>query len=269
MYSHFNYIRRGRRPAKQQALATLIYNGCRPGKDREELQREYFGHGGTLTPEQAIRMIAEASPNTLFWRLILNPDPLIEDPDRDLNLQELTTEMVQWLERRIGRVGQIPFVAAEHDDHTRLRHIHALLLIERHGRERLITREVIEEFHKEAERRALARQGAQSQQALSLLQGGAERGEQHEPGGGQQEGGDAPGAPVRPQRHILLAATPQGRTGPLLTTELASTSTPCPSCGQGPLVRRPNSRVLECSVCGLLMRDGQTLRKGREMEWNL
>jgi len=286
MYAHLNYIKAGnhrkqgqrsargrRRPAKQQALETLVYNGCRPGKDQEELQREYFGHGGKLTPEQAMQMIREASSNTLFWRLILNPDPALEDPNRDLDLKDLTLEMVRWLERRIGREGQIPFVAAEHDDHTDLRHVHALLLIERRGFERLITKEIIEEFRLEAARRALERQGMHGPEILALLQNQAGQEQRRAPEPHPDQGGgtttDAALPAARPTRPIVLAADhhrPEGRE-PVAATELVSP--PCPSCGQGTLRRLPQSRVWQCTNCGLMMKNGQVLKKGRELEWSL
>jgi hypothetical protein len=118
MFTRLNYIRRG--PAmKQKAREHLGYIGSRPGKNRQKMERILFGHGGTVTPEQVEAMINVARKNTYFWRLTLNPDPALENPEKDLDLWDLTREMVMWLERRLGTDGvprDIPFIAAEHND---------------------------------------------------------------------------------------------------------------------------------------------------------
>jgi hypothetical protein len=85
--------------------------------------------------------------------MIISPDPEKEDKEKDLDLWELTKETVRWLEQHLGKDGiprDIPFIAAEHNDHGNLlpdgtprRHIHALMLIQRKGREMLITEETI------------------------------------------------------------------------------------------------------------------------------
>jgi hypothetical protein len=124
---------------RKQAITHLGYIGERPGKDKAEIVRRLFGKGGPYTKEQVAEMIREAPDNTLFWRLKLNPDPILENPEKILNLEELTRDAASWLERRLGKDGNprnIPFIAAIHDDHTQLAHVHALLLIERNGREK-------------------------------------------------------------------------------------------------------------------------------------
>ena len=148
MFSEFNYIPRSK-TMRKQAKTHLGYIGERPGKDKAEIVRRLFGKGGPYTREQVAEMIREAPDNTLFWRLKLNPDPVLENPQKLLNLEELTRDAVSWLERRIGKDGNprnIPFIAAIHDDHTQLAHVHALLLIERQGREKPIDVSVINEF---------------------------------------------------------------------------------------------------------------------------
>jgi hypothetical protein len=135
-----NFIPKGK-TAKAQAKETLGYNGTRPGKDEEEIDRTLFGHGGEYTSEQALQMIDEAPPNTYFWRIIVSPDPNSENKDKNLDLWLLTTQLVAWLEGRLNR--EIPFIGAEHDDHTNIPHIHAIALIQRRGREMLVDRETI------------------------------------------------------------------------------------------------------------------------------
>src|SRR4051812_29543157 len=114
-------------------------------------------------------MISQAPENTLFWRLKLSPDPNGEEEDKDKNLDlwKLTTASVQWLEKRLGD-REIPFIGVEHDDHTDIRHVHALLLIQRQGREMLITPEMLDEFQKAATRIA-AQQHQNRGQAVTAV----------------------------------------------------------------------------------------------------
>src|SRR5689334_14908334 len=148
MFSEFNYIHRSK-TMRTQAKHHLGYIDERPGKDKATIIRSLFGKGGNYTREQVEQMIEDAPDNTLFWRLKLNPDPVLENPEKILNLEELTRDAVSWLERRLGKNGNprnIPFIGAIHDDHTPLAHVHALLFIERHGREKPIDVSVINDF---------------------------------------------------------------------------------------------------------------------------
>src|SRR3954470_17621944 len=136
MYSHLSYIPRNSR-SRQKAKAHLGYIGNRPGKDGETLSRTLFGRDfGALTPDEARALIDDAPANTLFWRLILNPDPILENPEKSLDLRLLTQEAVTWLETRLGTrelPRDIPFVAAIHDDHSPKAHVHGILLMPRQG----------------------------------------------------------------------------------------------------------------------------------------
>jgi hypothetical protein len=254
MFTRLNYIRRGPN-MKQQAKKHLGYIGTRPGKNKEKLERILFGHGGTYTPEQVEAMINNAPKNTYFWRLTLNPDPALENPEKDLDLWDLTREAVMWLERRLGRDGQprdIPFIAAEHNDHTDKPHIHAILLIERRGREMLITKEVLTEFKQAAAQKALGQRDARQQHPELLLEQGDEllqvaaREQAAESTHLQQESG----------------SSPSGGWG---TIELGIA---CPMCGRGVIARVRNSNVFACSVCDYAVKRGQVVRQSREVGWN-
>src|SRR5687767_5073735 len=135
-----NFIPRGK-TAKAQAKETLGYNGRRPGRDEEEIDRKLFGHGGEYTSDQALQMIDDAPANTYFFRIMVSPDPNTENKDKNLDLRLLTTQLVEWLEVRLSR--EIPFIGAEHNDHTNIPHIHSIAFIQRRGREMLIDRETI------------------------------------------------------------------------------------------------------------------------------
>jgi hypothetical protein len=151
-----NFIPRGK-TAKAQALETLGYNGTRPGKDGEEIDRKLFGHGGgEYTSQQTVQMIYDSPVNTYFFRMMNSPDPKTENKDRKLDLRLHTTQLVEWLERRLNR--EIPFIGAEHNDHTDIPHVHAILLIPRRGREMLIDRAMIKDLIEYATKMALEQQ---------------------------------------------------------------------------------------------------------------
>src|SRR3954466_3145628 len=162
MFSEFKYIPRMKKEngkwvkqnIKATAKATLGYIGHRVGKEKEKMDRTLFGHGGALTDEQVERMIDEAPDNTYFFRLILSPDPNRENQERNLDLWKLTKDIVELLEQRLGREN-LPFIGAEHNDHTDIPHVHALILIQRMGKEMLIDKETINAVRALATERAL------------------------------------------------------------------------------------------------------------------
>jgi hypothetical protein len=149
---------------KSAAKATLGYNAHRVDKEKERMERVLFGNGGKLSEEQALQMIDDASQKTYFFRLILSPDPKSENKDKTIDQWKLTQELVQWLQLQIGR--EISFVAAEHagdTGHTDIAHIHAILLIERFGREKMITVPMIDQMRELAAGKALAQQQGREQ----------------------------------------------------------------------------------------------------------
>ena len=161
MYTNLNYIRPGKN-LKKRVMRSLGYIAHRTGKDKEKMERMLFGHGGPLTDEQVERMIDEAPTNTYFWRLKISPDLEAENKNRKLDLWELTKKIVGFLEQRLDREN-IPFAGAEHNDHTRIPHVHAILLIQRHGREKLIDKDTLEAVRSFAVEQALEQQLARHQ----------------------------------------------------------------------------------------------------------
>jgi hypothetical protein len=121
-----NYVKRGA-GERARAKATIRYIADRPGKDKQKTTRELFGADGRLTKQQARRMIDEADKGTLFYRLVISPDPKTEDSLKDLNLSELTIQTIAELETRLKTT--IQFAAVVHDDHAPHRHIHVLALL--------------------------------------------------------------------------------------------------------------------------------------------
>lgn len=111
--------------------ANLRYNMHRPGKDREKTTRQLFGWDGDLTKEEAYRMIDEAEKGTIGFRFILNFDPKKENAKKDLDLRDLTTQFMLKL-RELKENKAFEYFAVEHNDHTDLPHIHAVVLF--HGK---------------------------------------------------------------------------------------------------------------------------------------
>jgi hypothetical protein len=105
----------------------LRYIVHRPGKDREHVRRELFDTYDRVDKAHAYRMI-DATKHPLFFKIILNFDAKKEDTCNDLDLEHITRQTLRQMQRLIGR--EVPFVAAIHDDHTPLRHIHAIALVQ-------------------------------------------------------------------------------------------------------------------------------------------
>jgi hypothetical protein len=155
-YLDLSYIHRGK-TAKREAHETLGYNHNRPGSDNEEGEgRILFGTDGKpMSEKEALELIENASKNTLFWKMILSPDPNSENKDKLLDLQQLTDDLVRYLKKELKR--PIPYIGVVHNN-TDIPHVHAIILIERFGREMLITKKRIEALKKLAAGQALEQQ---------------------------------------------------------------------------------------------------------------
>jgi hypothetical protein len=106
----------------------LRYIVHRPGKDREHMTRELFDTFDRRDKAHAYKLI-DATKHPLFFKIIINPDPKREDTRKDLDLQHLTRQTIAEMQRLIGR-DDLPFVATIHNDHTPLRHIHAIAMVQ-------------------------------------------------------------------------------------------------------------------------------------------
>jgi len=124
-----NYVRKGR-GERVTAKANIRYIQERPGRDKEKLTRPLFNNAGVIGRHEAYQFIdTEAKKGRYFYRLKLSPDPSKEDTKRDLNMQKLTRQMMQRLEKRLKTT--IPWAGSLHDDHTAIRHIHILAALPR------------------------------------------------------------------------------------------------------------------------------------------
>jgi hypothetical protein len=92
-------------------------------------RRLWSTDGVSRSAAAAAALIDRAASPRLFYGLALSPDPAREDPERKLDLQELTSQSMRSLMRRVGCA--LPWVAAEDHEHGRFRHVHVLLVCPR------------------------------------------------------------------------------------------------------------------------------------------
>jgi hypothetical protein len=117
-----SYTRKGRR-----AKASVRYIENRPGRDGAKFHRTLFNADGKMARGEAYTMIDQADTNSYFFRLVISPDPKIEDSDKTLRLRELTEQTIASLEDRFQQ--PLQWVAAVHADHASHRHIHAIAIV--------------------------------------------------------------------------------------------------------------------------------------------
>jgi hypothetical protein len=254
MYIGINYIPHNKH-AKTSAKATLGYNETRLGKDGAEIERQLFGKSGPLTKEQAERLFESASRNTYFWRMILSPDPNGENAEKNLDLWELSRDAVRWLEERLGREGEIGLIGAEHNDHTEIAHIHAILLIERKGREKILTKDDINEFREAVAQMAL---GKKQDRQLAVEQQAAQQLQQEQ----QQQ------RPVQVARNTRIQALPEYQhfERPIqrpITPSYRVARQKCPACAGEEAQKQLLTGVEVCRVCGRYLGQGREVALSR------
>jgi hypothetical protein len=109
------------------AKAAIRYIQHRPGKDGQKATRELYGADGAMERLQAYQLIDAAEKGTVFFRIVISPDPQTEDTEKDLSLREITAQTLLNLGERVQK--DVPYVAVEHDDHAPHRHVHVLALV--------------------------------------------------------------------------------------------------------------------------------------------
>lgn len=122
-----NFVKRGK-VGNEKVKATIRYMQHRPGKDQERVTRTLFGSDGPMQRVEAYQFIDDAPKGTVFFRIVINPDPEKEDRHRDLDMRAIAQITMLTIEKRV----QTPVIwtAAVHDDHTDKRHIHALAAVQ-------------------------------------------------------------------------------------------------------------------------------------------
>jgi hypothetical protein len=109
------------------AKAAIRYIEHRPGREGEKVKRELYSSDGSMERGEAYQMIDDAEKGSVFFRIVISPDPQTEDTERDLQLGEVTAQTMLTLEERLPTA--ISYVAVEHDDHAPHRHVHVLACV--------------------------------------------------------------------------------------------------------------------------------------------
>lgn len=92
-----NFVKRGK-GERQRAKATIRYIQHRRDREGERVTRTLFGYDGELTRQQAYKMIDEAPKGTIFYRIVVSPDPAREDRYKDLGCRSDTDQQIQGLD---------------------------------------------------------------------------------------------------------------------------------------------------------------------------
>ena len=112
---------------KAAAKENVKYIQFRKGKDREGITRTLFGSDGPMERIEAYQFIDDAPKGTKFYTIIISPDPAKEDHSRDLDMEQIAYITMQTVEERVKTAVQ--WVAAVHQEHSDVRHIHALAAV--------------------------------------------------------------------------------------------------------------------------------------------
>src|SRR5919197_494079 len=114
--------------SKQQTKRHLRYIAHRKGKAQKNITRELFDRD-RLTDKRAVyEMIDRARRGSVFFKIMISPDPEKEDTYKDLDLQYITSRTIKKIEKQLGR--QFQFVATVHNDHTEKRHVHGIFILQ-------------------------------------------------------------------------------------------------------------------------------------------
>lgn len=109
------------------AKGNIRYIENRPGKDGEKIIRTLYTWDGKIERRDAYELIDAAKSGSYFFRLVISPDPLKEDTNRDLYLRTLTEQTMRGLEDKLGT--SLHWIAANHQDHAPQRHMHVLAIL--------------------------------------------------------------------------------------------------------------------------------------------
>ncbi|MBV9481641.1 MAG: hypothetical protein JO249_12940 [Acidobacteria bacterium] len=117
---------------KRVALAkkTIRYIVHRRDRTQEPITRTLYDKFGQTDKQDAYETMDQAVWKTTFFRTVLSPDPRREDTHRDLDLRLLTEATMRRLAQRFKGM-PFQYFASIHTDHSKNRHIHVVLLLEK------------------------------------------------------------------------------------------------------------------------------------------
>jgi hypothetical protein len=110
------------------AKKSIRYITHRRGRDGKTVTRQLFGREGGSDKTEAYEKIDKALLGTTFFRMIISPDPALEDTLKDLDLREIMDQTMLALQSKFPKQ-QLEYFAAIHTDHTDIRHVHVVALL--------------------------------------------------------------------------------------------------------------------------------------------
>jgi Zn finger protein HypA/HybF involved in hydrogenase expression len=122
-----NYLKAKDPQNRAKIKETIHYISHRLNKEGQSVTRALCSHEGEIDKKQAYEMIEKAGETRYFYRIIISPDPIVEDVKTDLDLWRLTQQTILKLEERLSQ--QVQCVASEHTDQNEIRHVHAIALL--------------------------------------------------------------------------------------------------------------------------------------------
>lgn len=209
--------------SRAKIKATIRYITHRPGREGERATRALFSVDGEIDRRRAYQMIDQAERGTAFFRIVISPDPKREDKRRDLHLKTITRQTILRLGQRLNR--KLAFIAAEHNDHTEVRHVHAIVLVKLGRGERLGIKDY------QALREAATATALLQRQALDLRRGYQQ--EQHY------------------NRPSLGVSREQVRRKRQYSIRLKAPHLTCPDCGYLQVMYTFKSGISWCPACRL------------------
>lgn len=229
--------------SRQKIKATLRYIIHRPGREGERLTRTLFSRDGQPSKAQAYEFI-DAQKGMTYFHLKLNFHPSREDKRKDLDLRAITKQTIATLQKRLNR--PVRFLATEHNDHTALRHIHAIVLIKL-GRGERIGRDDWKACRDEATAQALV-----ERRALDVVRKfRSQRTIQRER--------------MFADRDVRVSAA-RGRTNGVYGQSRIENKS-CPDCGhKHPMVKLKDGRAYYCLTCGRVEEARPKLRLRQDHE---
>src|SRR5512132_788022 len=112
---------------KQEIKQNLRYITHRRGRDGQTITRTLITSGGVTDKQEFYRQVRFAGRGTVFFKFMISTDPAKEDTSKDLDLPHITRRTIRKIDCAIGR--RLYFVAAVHNDHTSVRHVHGIFLV--------------------------------------------------------------------------------------------------------------------------------------------
>ena len=235
--------------------ASIRYFAHRIDRAGNRVTRAIFGQYGTLSKQQAYRMIDRIKGQAYFYRIVISPK---HEAGERADLTSITRQTMRELQKILRSKRSVPYIAVTHTDHSQTPHVHALAVLRTYLTEEKLTklREACEvvvltgqevrqtirspEFQTRDDRQDNARQGR-----LLRLRTSPDKSR-------------VSGRSMRPTGDIFIAKSSQTSTATLGRGRggMGPAARPgrklfiCPGCNQASALKKVDS-YFECKRCGM------------------